>query len=180
MVRPQSASLKRFLDSGYLQTSDTVAGLAGKLGIDSAQLEATVGRYNHDAAAGTDTEFGKGGNAYNRFLGDPEHQPNSCLAPLTDAPFYAVKVWPGDVGTACGLVTDERAQVLDASRRPIPGLYACGNDMNSIMRGAYPGPGVSLGPALVFAYLAAMDIRDKARGSAADVAVDAMLSDRAA
>ena len=72
-------------------------------------------------------------------------------------PFYAIAVHPADLGTAAGLKTDERARVLAPDGTPIPGLYACGNDMNSVMQGAYPGPGITLGPALTFAYVAARD-----------------------
>ena len=80
------------------------------------------------------------------------------MRPVTKPPFYAVRLYPGDLGTAGGLQTDATARVLDAKSRPVPGLYACGNDMNSIMAGCYPGPGITLGPALVFGYLAAMDL----------------------
>ena len=120
-----------------------------------AQLEATVERFNADAREGADREFGRGGDAYQRYLGDADQKPNPCVAPIEHAPFYAVALYPGDLGTAAGLVTDANARVLDARGKPIAGLYACGNDMSSIMNGAYPGPGITLGPALTFGYLAA-------------------------
>lgn len=87
-------------------------------------------------------------------LGDLDHRPNPCLNPLEAGPFYAVRIFPGDIGTSMGLATDAEARVLRADRSVIDGLYACGNDMNSIMAGTYPGAGITLGPALTFGYLA--------------------------
>jgi succinate dehydrogenase/fumarate reductase flavoprotein subunit len=97
-------------------------------------------------------------DAHQRYLGDADNQPNPCVAPIEHAPFYSLALYPGDLGTVAGLVTDENACVLDDANRPIRHLYACGNDMNSIMNGAYPGPGITLGPALTFGYLAAQHI----------------------
>jgi succinate dehydrogenase/fumarate reductase flavoprotein subunit len=154
-VRPFTFRLGRFLDQGYLVAGETPGKLAGSLGIERAGLERTIARYNADAARGVDTRFNLGGDDYQRFLGDRAHQPNPCMRPIESAPFYAVRLQPSDLGTAAGLATDADARVLDGERRPIPGLYACGNDMNSIMGGAYPGPGITLGPALVFGWLAA-------------------------
>ena len=161
-VRPFARSHKPQLASGYLKQAQTLRELAAVLGIDADALERTVRDYNADARTGVDTQFGKGSNAYHKYVGDPAHTPNPCVAPLEHPPFYAVAVYPGDLGTAAGLRTNEHAQVLNASSVPIAGLYACGNDMSSIMAGAYPGPGITLGPALTFGYLAAMHI---ARGA---------------
>src|SRR3546814_3778308 len=83
----------------------------------------------------------------------PEHTPNPCLGPIWRAPFYAVRIYPGDIGTSLGLRTDPEARVLDRDDQPIPGLFACGNDMNSVMAGTYPSGGITLGPALPFGYL---------------------------
>jgi succinate dehydrogenase/fumarate reductase flavoprotein subunit len=132
-----------------------VRGLAQAIGIDPDALAATVESFNADAVHGRDPAFGRGGDSYQRHLGDAEHRPNPCVAPITRPPFHAVAVYPADLGTAAGLVTDASACVLASDGAPIPGLYACGNDMNSVMRGAYPGPGITLGPALTFGYLAA-------------------------
>ena len=74
-----------------------------------------------------------------------------------------MRVYPGDLGTAAGFVTDRHARVLDREGQPIPGLYACGNDMNSVMGGTYPGPGITLGPALTFGYLAGCDLAGKSQ-----------------
>jgi predicted oxidoreductase len=85
-------------------------------------------------------------------------QPNPCLGPIDKPPFFALKVWPGDIGTATGLETDHRARVVDHGGAPIEGLYACGNDMNSIMAGSYPAAGITLGPALTFGYIAGLEL----------------------
>ena len=103
-----------------------------------------------------DIDFGKGETELNRFNGDANHKPNPCVGPLIEPPFYALAVWPADIAVSTGLATDADARVLGHDGKPIPGLYACGNDMASVMAGSYPGPGTTLGPAIVFAYRAAM------------------------
>jgi len=154
-VRPFALSLREYLRGGYLVRGETIGALALALGIDAEPLAATLARHNEGARNGTDPEFSRGGDAYQRYLGDADHTPNPCVAPIEHPPFYAVAVHPGDLGTAAGLLADENARVLDGAGRPIDNLYACGNDMSSIMNGAYPGPGITLGPALTFGYLAA-------------------------
>ena len=154
-VKPLSLSLREHQRSGYLVRGQTIGALAFALGIDAKPLAATLARYNEGARRGIDPEFGRGGNAYQRYLGDADRRPNPCVAPIEHPPFYAVAIYPGDLGTATGLLTNEDAQVLDGGETPIGKLYACGNDMSSIMNGAYPGPGITLGPALTFGYLAA-------------------------
>jgi len=156
MVRPGGKGLEPYLADGYLTQGATLAELAQKLGIDAVGLEASVEQMNRCAETGTDPDFHRGETAYQRNLGDPAWGgPNPNLGPLRTAPFYAVRLWPGDIGAATGFATDEHAQALDAEGRPIAGLYAVGNDMQSVMGGVYPGPGITLGPALVFAWLAA-------------------------
>jgi len=157
-VRPFTRSLKQPLASGYLSQGRTLRELADALGIDAEGLERTVERYNADARSGIDSQFQKGSNAYHKYVGDPAHTPNPCVAPLKHPPYYGLAVYPGDLGTVAGLRTNEHAQVLNAAGKPIAGLYACGNDMSSIMAGAYPGPGITLGPALTFGYVAAMHV----------------------
>ncbi len=157
-VRPFTCALNPLIVSGYLRQAHSMRELAIALGVDADGLVRTVEGYNADARQGVDTEFGKGTNAYHKYVGDPAHQPNPCVAPLERPPFYAVALYPGDLGTAAGLSTNDHAQVLNSVGEPIAGLYACGNDMRSIMHGAYPGPGITLGPALTFGYLAAMHI----------------------
>jgi glycine/D-amino acid oxidase-like deaminating enzyme len=161
-VRPFTLRLAPLLEQGYLASGATPGALAASLGIERAGLERTLSQYNEDATRGVDTRFGLGGDIYQRFLGDAAHRPNPCMRPIEHAPFYAVRLYPSDLGTAAGLVTDAEARVLDGDGRPIAGLYACGNDMNSIMGGAYPGPGITLGPALVFGWIAARHLADRA------------------
>ncbi|QGA62726.1 FAD-dependent oxidoreductase [Klebsiella pneumoniae] len=155
LARPAPVNNDALVAAGYLHKADTLAALAQQLGLDAQTLSETVARYNRDAAQGVDREFAKGGNSYNRAMGDPGHQPDACNAPLLSAPFYAIKLYTGDLGTSRGLVTTADAQVVNTEGHPIPGLYAVGNDMDSLMAGTYPGPGITLGPGLTFGYLAA-------------------------
>lgn len=155
MVRPGGRGLKPFLADGYLVEAPSLAALAGKLGIDAQGLQTSVARMNDYAASGVDAEFGRGSTAYHRVNGDAAHAPNPNLGRLATAPFYAVRLLPGDIGAATGLVTNEYAQVMRGDGTPLPGLYAVGNDMQSVMGGVYPGPGITIGPGLAFAYAAA-------------------------
>lgn len=167
MVRPGGRGLRPFLADGYLTEAPTLADLARRLGIDAAGLAATVARMNAFAASGVDEEFGRGSTAYHRVNGDAARGlPNPNLGPIATPPFYAIRLWPGDIGAATGLVVNAEAEVLDAEDRPIGGLYACGNDMQSVMGGVYPGPGITLGPALAFAHAAACHAARRARAGA--------------
>jgi succinate dehydrogenase/fumarate reductase flavoprotein subunit len=160
LVRPRTPSLGRFLRSGYLKQAPTIAALAALIGVPAEALADSAARMNRAAASGQDAEFGRGRSAYDRYLGDASNQPNACLGPIADAPFYAVQITPGDIGSATGIDVDAKARVLDGGGTPIAGLYACGNDMNSIMGGTYPAAGITLGPALTFGYIAGMTIAD--------------------
>ncbi|HEU0201425.1 MAG TPA: FAD-dependent oxidoreductase [Burkholderiaceae bacterium] len=153
-VAPFPLPLGRHLRSGYLVRARTVAELAAKTGIDADALQATVDEYNRTARDGKDPQFGKGSKAYNRYQGDALNAPNPCIAPIEDGPFYAIKVVVGDLGTYAGLSVDRHTRVLDANRKPIPGLFAVGNDSVSVMGGNYPGAGITLGPGLTFGYVA--------------------------
>lgn len=153
-IRPFSLSLGRWRRQAYLMAGRDMRDLARAIGVDPDALTATVARFNAAAARGEDPEFGRGTDAYQRFMGDAEQAPNPCLRPLDRPPFFAIVLEPGDLGTAAGLATDASARVLGADGAKLRGLYACGNDMNSVMNGAYPGPGITLGPALTFGYLA--------------------------
>ncbi len=155
IVRPGASNLSRALSDGYVVRGETIRGLATALEIDADKLSDQVEAQNQYAATGIDTDFAKGGNEYERHLGDPTHGPNPCLGPIDSPPFYGLAVYPGDIGASIGLVTDEHAQVLSQDGQPISGLYACGNDMDSVMAGVYPGPGITLGPAMTFGYIAA-------------------------
>ena len=154
-VKPAPVPIGPQLRSGYLKQGRTIAELARACGIDPDGLEATIATWNKDMEGDEDRQFGKGSTAYNRFNGEPENTNNPCLAPISKGPFYAVEVVTGDLGTFAGLRSDGDARVLDDNGIVIPGLYAAGNDMASIMGGNYPGGGITLGPALTFGYIAA-------------------------
>ncbi len=167
MVRPGDGGLKTFLADAYLTAANSIDELAQKLGIEPQALCATVKRFNAQAESGVDPDFLRGETAYQHNIGDstwPGKNPN--LGPLTQAPFYAVRLYPGDIGAATGLVTDTQARVLNRQNQAIPGLYAAGNDMNSIMGGVYTAPGITIGPGLVFASLAAADAVARANAGA--------------
>ena len=154
MILPLTLFLKPFVKRGYLHVADSVEELARKIGVDAAGLVETVSSHNEFARTGVDLDFGKGSNAYDRAYGDPEHLPNPCLGPINRPPFCAVAVLPTPLGTSLGLLTNAHAQVLESSGQPIEGLYACGNDMQNIFGGEYPGPGAQIGVGMAFGYLA--------------------------
>jgi 3-oxosteroid 1-dehydrogenase len=151
--------IARYIAEGYLHRAPTLVELARRIGIDGKNLVRTVQEHNRYAETGVDEAFGKGGTEYNQFNGDPENKPNPCLRPIAEPPYFAVAVYPSTMGTCVGLSTDGDARVLDAEGAAIEGLYAVGNDMASLFRGVYVGPGITLGPALVFAYRAVMRIK---------------------
>ena len=148
-ITPKSA-----LQSGFAYKGATLNDLAGKIGVPPARLGATVERFNAMARRGTDEDFGRGGRDYDRFFADDNVKPNGNLGPVETAPFYAFKVYPGDLGTKGGLLTDDNAQVINTRGDPVGGLYAAGNTTASVMGRTYPGPGSTLGPALTFSYIA--------------------------
>lgn len=135
-------------------TADSIEALAAAVGIDPAGLAATIARFNADAEGGRDTQFGRGGSAQDRFLGDATHGPNPCLAPLRTPPFAAVPIHPGVLGTSGGLRTDTEGRVLDWADAAIPGLYAAGNVAAGVFRNTYPGGGATLGSAVARAFVA--------------------------
>ena len=148
----------RWLKEGVVVKAATLAGLAERIGAPAAALEATAARFNGFAATGVDEDFHRGESVYDRYYSDPRVSPNCSLHAVDQAPFYAVKLVPGDLGTKGGLVTDESARVLRPDGSPIPGLYAAGNASAAVMGRTYAGPGATIGPAMVFGYLAAEDI----------------------
>ncbi len=161
VIYPGHRHVDSFVESGYLVSAPTLVELAQKIASDPVQLRSTVARYNHFAETGVDIDFAKGETELNRFNGDAGHTPNPCIGPIAVAPFYALAVWPADIAVSTGLATDKDARVLATDGKPIPGLYACGNDQASVMAGSYPGPGTTLGPAMVFAFRAVMHARGK-------------------
>ncbi|MFY0634103.1 MAG: FAD-binding protein [Vannielia sp.] len=154
ITRPAPLPLAPWLRAGYLTRAATPEALAQACGIDPEGLAATIAQFNEGAARGEDPEFQRGTSAYMRLQGDPDHGPNPCLAPIEKGPFYAVRVIPGSFGTFAGLVTDGTARVLGPEGTPVPGLYAAGTDMASVMGGTYPAGGINLGPALTFGFIA--------------------------
>jgi 3-oxosteroid 1-dehydrogenase len=155
---PRRPLPRRWYAAGAVHRAPTIAELAGQIGVDPAGLGKTVTRFNEFAEAGRDEDFGRGNSAYDRYYGDPRRRPNPNLAPLTRAPFYAVTIVPGDLGTKGGLRTDERARVLREDGTPIPGLYAAGNTSAAAMGRSYAGAGATIGPAMTFGYIAALDL----------------------
>jgi succinate dehydrogenase/fumarate reductase flavoprotein subunit len=166
MIRPGGSGLAPYLADGYLKQGQTLKELAKQIDVPAEKLEATVARFNAMADQGADTDFQRGTTDYQRANGDATWLgPIPCLGALKDGPFYAIALFPGDIGAATGLVANEHAQVLDAQGAVIPGLYACGNDMHSIMGGVYPAPGITIGPAITFGYLAAKHAVNQARSA---------------
>jgi 3-oxosteroid 1-dehydrogenase len=155
---PRKPLPRRWYAAGVVHRAPTIAGLADDVGLDAAALAKTVARFNEFAEAGQDADFGRGDSAYDRYYGDPRQRPNPNLAPLRQAPFYAVQIVPGDLGTKGGLRTDERARVLRGDGTPIAGLYAAGNASAAVMGHSYAGAGATIGPAMTFGYIAALDL----------------------
>jgi 3-oxosteroid 1-dehydrogenase len=157
--RPPGKPLpRRWYAAGAVVRAGDLAGLAGAAGVQADGLVKTVTEFNEFAAAGKDEDYGRGDSAYDRYYGDPRCRPNPNLAPLARPPFYAVKIVPGDLGTKGGLRTDERARVLREDGTPIAGLYAAGNASASVMGHSYAGAGATIGPAMTFGYIAALDL----------------------
>lgn len=155
MIRPRTPSLRKYVASGYLREASSVRQLAAEIGVPPDALAATVDRHNGFAVTGIDIDFGKGGTLYERNNGDAAVGPNPCIGPIAAGPVYAVAVWPTPLGTSRGLSADIHARVLRTNGAPVPGLYVCGNDMQSAFGGEYPGAGAQLGQAMTFGWIAA-------------------------
>lgn len=164
-VKPYPMPLGPHLRSGYLKSGKTLEELASRIGVDARAFAEEVKTYNEGARLGEDRQFGRGTSGFNRYLGDANNQPNPNVAPVEQGPFYALRIIMGDLGTFPGLVTDTQSRVLDDHGKPIPGLWAAGNDAASIMGGAYPGAGITIGPAMTFGYVAALSIAGKINDS---------------
>jgi succinate dehydrogenase/fumarate reductase flavoprotein subunit len=161
-AKPAPMPLGGLIRKGYLIKGHSLERLAQKAGIDPAGLVQTVRDYNMDAVNGEDPVFGRGRTAFNRYLADPENKPNPCVAPLLKAPFYALKLVMGDLGTFDGIKTSVVGEVLKRDGSAIDGLYAVGNDRASIMGGNYPGAGITHGPNMTFGFVTGNHIADKA------------------
>ncbi|MEV0736107.1 3-oxosteroid 1-dehydrogenase [Streptomyces sp. NPDC050549] len=157
-VLPTFAFPDDWYSSGAACKAWTLDSLATSIGVPAAALRSTVSRFNSLAASGKDTDFGRGDSAYDHYYTDPSILPNSCLAPLWLPPYYALRIVPGDLGTKGGMRTDARARVLRADGSVIPGLYAAGNASAAVMGHSYAGAGSTIGPAMTFGYVAALDL----------------------
>lgn len=147
---------KKLLASGELVTAKTLDELAEKMNVDAETFHATIERFNGFAREGVDKDFQRGRTVYDNYYGNPHVKPNPNLGTIEKGPFQAIKVYPGDLGTKGGLITDAWARVLDKDGRVIDNLYAAGNNTASVMGHTYPGPGSTIGPATVFGYLGAL------------------------
>jgi 3-oxosteroid 1-dehydrogenase len=149
---------RRWYEAGAVVEATDLTALGDAIGVDSGALAKTVTRFNEFARSGHDEDFGRGDSAYDRYYGDPRRRPNPNLAALAQAPFYAVPIVPGDLGTKGGLRTDARARVLREDGSVIDGLYAAGNASAAVMGHSYAGAGATIGPAMTFGYIAALDL----------------------
>jgi 3-oxosteroid 1-dehydrogenase len=159
---------KKYLERGELVESRTLEGLAKKMGVDTATFFATVKRFNKFADNGVDRDFQRGRTAYDRYYGDPLVKPNPNLGPIEDGPFRAFKIYPGDLNTKGGLVTDAWSRVLRDDNSIIGGLYAAGNNTASVMGHTYPGPGSTIAPAGIFGYLGALHAAQQSQNPGPD------------
>ena len=157
-LQPGQRIPKKWLESGVIVSADTLEELAAKMGVPAEALAATVERFNEFARTGVDEDFHRGQSAYDRYYGDPTNKPNPNLGPIAQGPFYAAKMVPGDLGTKGGIRTDVHGRALRDDNSVIEGLYAAGNVSAPVMGHTYPGPGGTIGPAMTFGYLAALDI----------------------
>jgi 3-oxosteroid 1-dehydrogenase len=146
---------QEWITNGWIRKALTLDELARQIGLDPQALTATIRRFNEYAVRGQDPDFGRGESQYNKMLGDPANKPNPALGPIDKGPFYATEIYPGDVGTAGGVITNQYAQVLDEQDEPIPGLYATGNMTATVMGRTYPGAGASIANTTTFGYIAA-------------------------
>ena len=157
-LSPRQPFPGRWYKHGTVKKAATIEALAAEIDVPPDALRATLDRFNRFAKSGVDEDFHRGESAYDKYYSDPTVKPNPSLNVIDHAPFYAVKIVPGDLGTKGGLVTDERARVLRPDGSVIGGLYAAGNASAAVMGHTYAGPGATIGPALAFGYLAALDI----------------------
>ncbi|MFE5289485.1 3-oxosteroid 1-dehydrogenase [Nocardia sp. NPDC056611] len=165
-LQPGQPIPSRWMENDLIVKASSVEALAEKIGVPADNLAATIERFNGFAETGKDLDYKRGDSAYDRYYGDETIKPNPCLNKLEVGPFYAVKMVPGDLGTKGGLVTDNDARVLREDGTVIDGLYAAGNTSSPVMGHTYAGPGATIGPAITFGYLAALDVAAKAKNGA--------------
>ncbi len=158
---PRMRIPQTWYDAGIAHRSDSLAELAGMIGMSESQFLATVRRFNEMSRAGDDSDFHRGRSAYDRYYGDPTITPNPNLRPLDNGPFYAVKMVLSDLGTCGGLRADDRARVLREDGTAVEGLYAIGNTAANAFGSTYPGAGATIAQGLVYGYIAAHDAAAK-------------------
>jgi 3-oxosteroid 1-dehydrogenase len=139
----------------YLVTAHSIGALAEKIGLPPSALRDSVARFNLAAGNGVDEEFGRGSSNYDQYWADPGRRPNPSLGTIDQSPFYAVRLFAGDIGTNGGVMTNASAQVVHTSGGIIHGLYAAGNTSGSPFAGSYPGAGATISAAATFGYIAA-------------------------
>jgi 3-oxosteroid 1-dehydrogenase len=144
-----------FFDSGYMKKADTIEELAAQINVPADNLKATIERFNGFARKGVDEDFGRGSKAYDLVFADPTNHPNPGLGAIEKPPYFAVAIYPGDVGTFGGIMTDEFGRVVKEDGSVLQGLYATGNSTASVMGKTYPGAGASISPAFIFGWVAA-------------------------
>ena len=171
-VMPDKQLPRRYRDGNYLYKAKTLNELCEQLEIPAEAAKASIQRFNEYAVKGEDPDFNRGWSAQDRYYGDPAVKPNCALGPIETGPFYAVQIYPGDLGTKGGLITDARARVLKDNGDVIEGLYAAGNSTASVMGRTYPGAGGTIGPALTFGFLAAEDAAQREPGASAQEAAE--------
>ena len=152
---------KALIACGYVKVSDTIEGLSEQINTDPAVLAKSIEKMSGYAKDGKDPEFGRGDSAYDRYYGDATVEPNPCLGPIDTPPYYAIEIYPGDLGTRGGLQVDVDARVLKESGEPIEGLYAVGNCSAAVMGPTYPGAGGTIGPAMTFGFIVAENLFGK-------------------
>lgn len=160
-LQPGQRIPKKWMESGVIVKADTLQELAAKTGLPADAFAATIDRFNGFARSGVDEDFHRGDSAYDRYYGDPTNKPNPNLGEIKHGPFYAAKMVPGDLGTKGGIRTDLKGRALRDDDSVIEGLYAAGNVSSPVMGHTYPGPGGTIGPAMTWGYLAALDIAGK-------------------
>lgn len=158
------------LASGVYFKADTIESLASQIQVDHDTLGTTISRFNAQCRNGVDVDFDRGSNTYDHFFGDPKIGPNPNMGPIEQGPFYACKIWPGDLGTKGGLLTDEFARVVRPDGNVLEGLYAAGNTSASVMGRRYAGAGATIGPAMTFAYIAMDHVSKRPTTSVTDAA----------
>ncbi|MEG0558303.1 MAG: FAD-dependent oxidoreductase [Comamonas sp.] len=156
---PDSKLRRSWLNNVYWK-GETLEDLAAQIGVDAAGLKDSARKMTEYAQSGKDLDFDRGGNVFDRYYGDPRLK-NPNLGPIEKGPFYAMRLWPGEIGTKGGLLTDREARVLDVQGKVIAGLYCVGNNSASVMGPAYAGAGSTLGPAMTFAFRAVAEMSGK-------------------